>query len=207
MDTASPASSAASVVSDTSARSTSTKYVPVVYMICRPSGLMRGFSTGLNSGSSMAMPRVTPAAISVRNSWPLMVNATRLRPHRPNSRRYRNHLHAHVRGAPFPQPAHPRRRRQQQRTRIGKQNLVGIAIAADHAHPQGGDGVLRTVRTQEQRTRTVADRAGGTWRAAGESQGTGLQPRKLINRIIHTFQSTDHHAPLAANTPDTTPFT
>ena len=95
----------------------------------------------------------------------------------------------------------------QQRTRIGKQNLVGIAIAADHAHPQGGDGVLRTVRTQEQRTRTVADRAGGTWRAAGESQGTGLQPRKLINRIIHTFQSTDHHAPLAANTPDATPFT
>ena len=69
------------------------------------------------------------------------------------------------------------------------------------------DGVLRTVRTQEQRTRTVADRAGGTWRAAGESQGTGLQPRKLINRIIHTFQSTDHHAPLAANTPDATPFT
>ena len=95
----------------------------------------------------------------------------------------------------------------QQRTRIGKQNLVGIAIAADHAHPQGGDGVLRTVRTQEQRTRTVADRAGGTWRAAGESQGTGLQPRKLINRIIHTFQSTDRHAPLAANTPDATPFT
>ena len=59
-------------------RVTSTKYVPVVYMMCRPSGLMRGFSTGLNSGSSMAMPRVTPAAISVRNSWPLMVNVTRL---------------------------------------------------------------------------------------------------------------------------------
>ena len=73
--------------------------------------------------------------------------------------------------------------------------------------PQGGDGVLRTVRTQEQRTRTVTDRAGGTWRAAGESQGTGLQPRKLINRIIHTFQSTDRHAPLAANTPDAIPFT
>lgn len=92
----------------------------------------------------------------------------------------------------------------QQRTRIGKQNLVGIAIAADHAHPQEVT-VSPDRRTQEQRTRTVADRAGGTWRAAGESQGTGLQPRKLINRIIHTFQSTDRHAPLAANTPDATP--
>ncbi len=47
-------------------------------MMCRPSGLMRGLSTGLNSGSSMAMARVTPAAMSVRNSPPLMVNATRL---------------------------------------------------------------------------------------------------------------------------------
>ena len=50
----------------------------MVYMMCRPSGLMRGFSTGLSSSSSIVMARVAPAVRSVRKSCPLMVKVTRL---------------------------------------------------------------------------------------------------------------------------------
>ena len=73
----------------------------------------------------------------------------------------------------------------EQRAWIGEQRFAGVAVFVDRAHPQRGDGIFRTVGTQEQHARAICNRAGRTWRTAGESQGTCFFTGELSNRICH----------------------
>ena len=72
-----------------------------------------------------------------------------------------------------------------QYARIGERNLTDVAVFVDHAHPQRGDGVFRTVGTQEQRAGAVCNHARRTRSAAGKSQGTCFFTGELSNRICH----------------------
>ena len=84
----------------------------------------------------------------------------------------------------------------EQRAWIGEQRFAGVAVFVDRAHPQRGDGIFRTVGTQEQHARAICNRAGRTWRTAGESQSTCFFTGELSNRICHIPNLSPFHISL-----------